>query len=290
MRILLIRRKADSWEADGPRGKASPPRPVLPCNTWFPLRPQTALARTISSTGGEPRPSGISSGRGGRISLVIWIPGSGRGASGSVSEQSSAQDKYQRGQSQLPHRTGFAGMPKAIALPFRPFLCLLLASCGLTIPPVKPDPALLRCFRLTTNLPASYSDSLGYERPSVIRLTHTAYDQWIVFPTDPEWHPSWTVYDGLPSSHIRIAKGLKTAPVRQWDSIRRIPGDSIDISFPSAMGRLVLRLGPDNGVLHGRAEWVIHSHISFMNDGVSVVAEPSSCRDLGPALTRTRYH
>jgi hypothetical protein len=217
------------------------------------------------------------------------MPGFGREPDGPLPEQSNGQRKYKRRQSQPPHRTEFAGMPEALALRFRPFLVLLLSSCGLTIPPVQPDPAFLRCFRLTTNLPASYSDSLGYELPLEIRLTHTAYDQWIVLPGDPEWHPSWSVYDGLPSSHVRLAEGLKTAPVRQWDSIRRIPGDSIDISFPSAIGRLVLRLGPDRGVLRGRAEWVIHPHISFMNDGVSVLAEPSSCGDLRPALTRTRY-
>ena len=170
-----------------------------------------------------------------------------------------------------------------------PLSCLLLSACGLSQPPVKPDPELLRCFRLETDLPASYSDSLGYEVPSIIRLAHTSYDQWVVLPTDPEWHPSWTVYDGLPSGWFRRASSLRSAPISQRDSIGRIPGDSIDIIFPSAIGRLVLRLGRDGEDLRGRAEWVIHQHISFMNEGKTVVAWPTSCEELPRALTRTRY-
>jgi len=166
---------------------------------------------------------------------------------------------------------------------------LLLTACGLVQPPVKPDPEFLRCFRLETDLPASYSDSLGYEIPPVIRLAHSAYGQWIVYPTDREWHPSWTVYDGLPSSHARLASSLRSAPVSQFDSIRRIPGDSIDIVFPSAIGKLVFRLGRDGEELRGRAEWVIHRYISFMNDGKYVVASPTSCEELPSALIRTRY-
>jgi hypothetical protein len=168
-----------------------------------------------------------------------------------------------------------------------PLSCLLLSGCGLS--QVKPDPALLRCFRLETDLPASYSDSLGYEIPSVIRLAHTSYDQWIVFPTDREWHPSWTVYDGLPSGYVRRAYGHRTAPNSQLDSIHRIPGDSIDISFPSAIGRLVFRLGRDVESLRGRAEWVQHPLISLMNEGKTVVAWPASCDGLQNSLRRTRY-
>ena len=165
----------------------------------------------------------------------------------------------------------------------------LLTACGLVQPPVKPNPDLFGCYQITSDLPASYSDSLGYEIPPVIRLAHTSYDQWVVLPTDPEWHPSWTVYDGLPSSHVRVESGLRSAPVSQFDSIRRIPGDSIDIVFPSAIGRLVFRLGRDGEELRGRAEWVIHRHISFMNDGNYVVASPTSCEELPRALIRTRY-
>jgi len=166
---------------------------------------------------------------------------------------------------------------------------VLLTACGLVQPPVKPNPEILGCYRITSDLPASFSDSLGYEIPPVIRLAHTSYDQWIVFPTDPEWHPSWTVYDGLPSSHVRVATSLRSAPVSAFDSIRRIPGDSIDIVFPSAIGRLVFRLGRDGDGLRGRAEWVIHSYTSFLNEGRYVVASPTSCEGLPPALIRTRY-
>lgn len=167
--------------------------------------------------------------------------------------------------------------------------CLLLSACGLTQPPVKPDPELLRCYRITTDLPASYGDTLGYEIPRVIRLTHSSYDQWIVLPTDQEWHPSWSVYDGLPSSYVRLASSLRSASISQRDSIRRIPGDSIDISFPSAIGTLVFRLGRNGENLRGRAEWVVHPHISFKNEGKHVAASPTSCEDLPQALARTRY-
>ena len=167
--------------------------------------------------------------------------------------------------------------------------CLLLSACGLTQPPVKPNPDLLRCYRITTDLPTSYGDTLGYEIPPVIRLAHTSYGQWMVFPTDPEWHPSWTVYDQLPSSHDRLASSPRSAPIIQDDSIRRIPGDSIDINFPSAIGRLVFRLGRDGENLRGRAEWVIHDKISFMNDNNHVAATPTSCENLPRALVRTRY-
>ena len=170
-----------------------------------------------------------------------------------------------------------------------PLTCLLLSACGLSQAPVKPDPELLRCYRLETDLPASYSDSLGYEIPSVIRLAHSAYGQWIVYPTDREWHPSWTVYDGLPSGNLRRAIAGRSARNSQLDSIARIPGDSIDIGFPSAIGRLVFRLGRDVESLRGRAEWVQHPRISLMNEGKTVVAWPASCEGLQNSLKRTRY-
>lgn len=167
--------------------------------------------------------------------------------------------------------------------------CLFLSACGLTQPPVKPDPELLGCYRISTDLPTSYGDSLGYEISPVIRLAYTSFGQWMVLPTDLEWHPSWTVYDELPSSLDRLAKSLRSAPISQDDSIRRIPGDSIDINFPSDIGRLVSRLGRDGEDLRGRAEWVIQDNISYMNDSDFVVASPTSYENLPRALVRTRY-
>lgn len=162
-------------------------------------------------------------------------------------------------------------------------------GCAPLLP--KPDPALLGCFRLETDLPASYGDSLGYGIPPVIRLAYSSYGQWIVYPTDLEYHPSWTVWDDLPSGGIRRATGRRSA--WQFDSIRMIPGDSIDIIFPSDLGRLVLRLGKSEdgmeGRLAGRAEWVTPGPYYFMNEGKNVVASPTSCRDLPGSLVRTRY-
>lgn len=168
-------------------------------------------------------------------------------------------------------------------------LAFLLQGCGLAQPPPQPRPELLRCFRIDTDLPASYGDSLGYEIPPVIRLVYTSYGQWMVLPTDQEWHPSWTIYDNLPSSFLRIAEAVHSSPVSQHDSIRRIPGDSIDINFPGAVGRLVFRLGTDGDGLNGRAEWVVHPHISFLNAGHTVTASPTSCDQLPRSLVRTRY-
>ena len=47
--------------------------------------------------------------------------------------------------------------------------------------------------------------------------------------------------------------------------------------------------GKAGEALRGRAEWVIHQHISYMNEGKSVAAFPTSCDSLPRALVRTRY-
>jgi hypothetical protein len=122
----------------------------------------------------------------------------------------------------------------------------------------------------------------------VIQLGYSEHGQWTVLPTDPDWHPDWTVYDGLPSGRLRRVLGEdKTGPM-QWDSIRRIPGDSIDIRFPSALGILTVRLGEDGGALGGRAEWVVRLDQYFLNEGVRVRAWRASCEELRLELKRTR--
>lgn len=176
-----------------------------------------------------------------------------------------------------------------------PFFLLTLSGCGLLQPAIQPDPGLFGCYRLETNLPASYGDTLGYELPDLIRLsdrlsrTNDILDALMVFPTDREFHPSWTIQDGLPSSQARLTMAERSAPTSQLDSLRMVPGDSIDISFPSAYGTLVLRLGPDGVKLGGRAEWVIGRRLSYMMEGIRATASPESCRELLPALKRTRY-
>jgi hypothetical protein len=164
-----------------------------------------------------------------------------------------------------------------------------LGSCRFIQPPITPDPAWLGCYHLSTNLPRSYQDSLGYDVPAVIQLAFTRGGQWTVLPTDMEWKPSWGTYDGLPSSRLVRQHELAMATPMQWDSVSRIPGDSIDVTFPSAIGRLVFRVGPDGDELGGRAEWVVREDQYFLNEGVWVAAVPSSCDGLAPRLRRTRY-
>ena len=166
------------------------------------------------------------------------------------------------------------GVVVTLALPFA-------LACAIAEPPPTPDPALLGCYALETNLPESYADSLGYELPGLFRLDYLSTGQWSVLPTDQEYHPHWGIYDGLPSGYVRRN--------RVKEVFSRIPGDSIDIVFPGPVGRLVFRVGREDGALRGRAEWVVHPHISFMNEGVTVVARRSSCDGLKNALTRTRY-
>ena len=166
-------------------------------------------------------------------------------------------------------------------------ILVVTAISGGCLPPVTPNPSLLGCYRLETELPGSYSDSLGYEIPEVIHLGYSAHGQWTVIPTDGEWHPDWTVYDDLPSGYVRRASGW-TWPM-QGDSVRRIPGDSIDIRFPSAIGQLVLRLGESGEGLGGRAEWVAGGGYYYLNEGARVAASRTSCEELRPALRRTRY-
>ena len=186
-------------------------------------------------------------------------------------------------------------MWKTILCHLLPLSFLSLSGCGLLQPALQPDPDLFGCYRLESNLPASYGDSLGYELPGLIRLsdrlsnTDTAVEAWIVFPTDREWHPSWTIHDNLPSSLVRLTKAQRSAPTSQLDSLRRVPGDSIDISFPAAIGGLVFRLGRDGRNLSGRAEWVINHRLSFFMEGIRANAYPESCDELPPALKRTRY-
>ena len=172
-----------------------------------------------------------------------------------------------------------------------PFLAIAVAAgCSqLNLPPPIPDPAFLGCYRLQTTLPSSYSDSLGYELPKIIQLGHSSGGQWTVLPTDAEWHPTWTIYDVLPSGYVRREMGYASVGPLQLDSVSRIPGDSIDISFPSAIGNLVLRLGKDGRNLGGRAEWVVRIDQYFLNEGARVQAFRAPCAGLQPGLRRTRY-
>jgi hypothetical protein len=224
-----------------------------------------------------------------RMEAIRWVPSSGREPNGLLAEHSRTQFGYftRWSTSSFSPEAEIMGMTRLCKI--GPSFCVLLCACGFSLPPPKPDPDLLGCYHLETDLPASYGDSLGYKIPPVIRLAHSAYGQWIVFPTDREWHPSWTVWDQLPSTHLRRVIALHSSPLSQHDSINMIPGDSIDIIFPSAIGRLVFRLGRDGGALRGRAEWAINHPISFMNEGKTVVAWPTSCEGLPRSLERTRY-
>lgn len=159
-------------------------------------------------------------------------------------------------------------------------------GCALVIPPTTPEPGLLGCYRLETSLD-SYADSLGYVIPDIVRLGYSEHGQWTVLPTDHEWHPDWTVYDGLPSGHVRRQLGLRATGPMRWDSVGRIPADSFDVRFPSAIGTLVLRLGGEGDRLGGRAEWIINMNESYLNEGATVSARRTSCAALPPRLART---
>jgi len=178
-------------------------------------------------------------------------------------------------------------MPKGMSA-LAVLLLPLWAGCGLLSPPPTPDPGLLGCYGLETDLPASYSDSLSYHLPSAIRLDYRSDGRWSVYPTEEEMQPTWTNQDGLPSGHLRRQVGFGNTPVLEWDSVTTIPGDSIDIRFPGFEGTLVLRVGPHPDGLGGRAEWVIQQQISFMNEGVTVLLRPTSCAAVPSALRRTR--
>lgn len=166
---------------------------------------------------------------------------------------------------------------------------LMVACVKYFPPPVQPDPELLGCWSLDTNLPESYADSLGYRVPDLIQLGYNAGGQWTVVPTDEEWHPRWTVYDELASGHKRRVYGTAATGPLQWDSVNMIPGDSIDVLFPSAMGTLGLRLGRQGPDLVGRAEWSVRFDQLHLNDGTYVRAQRSDCEGLPMALERTRY-
>lgn len=172
-------------------------------------------------------------------------------------------------------------------------ICLsggLLEGCAKYFPPpVLPNPEFFGCWSLDTNLPESYADSLGYRLPDLIHLGYSEGGQWTVLPTDEDWHPSWTIYDQLPSGHERRSYGEAATRPLQWDSVRTIPGDSIDILFPSAMGTLGLRLGGDGAGLAGRAEWSVRRDRLYLNEGTYVRARRSACDGLAIALERTRY-
>lgn len=163
----------------------------------------------------------------------------------------------------------------------------IVSGCVLFSAPTTPDPGLLGCYRLETSL-QSYADSLGYELPSVLQLGYSEHGQWTVLPTDPEWHPDWTIYDDLPSGYVRRRAGAGATGPLQWDSVSRIPGDSFDVRFPSALGTLVVRLGGGPERFGGRAEWGLNQFESLLNEGARVEAFRDSCSGLEGELRRTR--
>ncbi len=160
---------------------------------------------------------------------------------------------------------------------------LLSGACAHFPPPPLPDPELLGCYDLGGNLPGAYADSLGYEVPDRFRLEYRASGQWMVMPTDYDYHPYWTTYDQLPSS-------LNHRRLHDDPAFSEIHGDSIDVYFPGDLGgALVLRLGPAPIGLGGRAEWLIWGSADWYSDpGVHVTATPASCEGLPNALTRIR--
>ena len=156
---------------------------------------------------------------------------------------------------------------------------LLVCGCSHFGPPPLPDPTLLGCYKLGGNLPAAYSDSLGYAIPELFRLEYWTTGQWVVLPTDFEHHPFWTTYDVLPSGYVDWQRRNPPHGIR---------GDSVDLHFPGYVGSLVLRFGRDGEHLGGRAEWISVGRVGHTDPLVHVTASPASCQGLPRELVRTR--
>lgn len=150
-------------------------------------------------------------------------------------------------------------------------------GCAFARPPETPDPALLGCYRLSPDLTGVYGDSLTYRVPDVIQLAYWISDQWVVLPTGFEYHPSWTIFGGLPEDYYER---------RRADPPYYVPGDSIDVYFHGPLGSLVLRLGKTVDGLQGRAAWVTEPHQQFDLEDTVVVAVRSSCDSLASSLQR----
>jgi len=145
---------------------------------------------------------------------------------------------------------------------------VLVVGCGLSsAPPVEPPES--GCYRLDTNLPASYTDSLGYVLPDRVRFG-TRFDHRAILPTGFEWKPYLRTYDGLPSTY-------PSGP---------ISGDSIDVVFPGPIGDLVLRVGGPPVRLSGRAEWVYGGVMSYLNEGRWVELTRADCQGVPIELER----
>ena len=156
---------------------------------------------------------------------------------------------------------------------------LLVCGCSHFGPPALADPTLLGCYRLDGNLPAAYSDSLGYVIPGLFRLADWTNGQWVVLPTDFEHHPYWTRYDMLPSGYVDR---------QRRDPPYEIGGDSIDLHFPGYVGKLALRFGRVGDELRGRAEWITLGRVGHTDPLVHVTASRASCEGLPRELSRVR--
>lgn len=138
---------------------------------------------------------------------------------------------------------------------------------------------MLGCYTLTPDLTGVFGDSLSYRVPKVIRLVQWPSGQWVVLPTAFDYHPTWTITDGLPSGYVARRRG---------NPPYHIPGDSIDVYFPGPLGSLVLRLGKVEGGLRGHAAWVTKPNQEFDLKGVSVLAGRSGCERLRASLESLR--
>ena len=160
------------------------------------------------------------------------------------------------------------------------------SSCALFRPPPPPPLELLGCLRISGEVLRHASDTLGYEVPSVVKLTdHLAglgkEESWSVLPF-ADHKPYWTRRDWLPSGYIYRQE--------HWRALPEIPGDSFDIYFPGRMGDVVVRLGSQGVGYGGRAEWVDFSAGGEYRlwVGSRVEAVPTSCSDLKVGLRYIR--
>ncbi len=168
-------------------------------------------------------------------------------------------------------------------------LSSIAVGCGLTVPPDPAPETLLGCFAMDSNIPESFADTLGYQLPDHFRLAVTEHGQWSFLPTDEEWAPAWSRYGSMPSDHARRSR-LWAAGEGDPETLRRIPGDSIDITFPGPIGGVVIRLGGDPDHLAGRAAYAVRDAPGTNRiPWAEVTAVRTACDGVPLALRRTRY-
>ena len=168
-------------------------------------------------------------------------------------------------------------------------LTLLAAGCGLLLPPETPSPVVLGCFEFESDIPASFADTLGYELPPAFQLSFMSTGQWLFLPTDEDWAPTWSHHGKMPSD-APVRRARMRSGENDQEMLFHTPGDSVDITFPGPIGGVVVRLGPNEHGLGGRAAYTLPAdRETNLLLGTQVTARRTSCESVPRELRRTRY-